>query len=486
MIKLSDFFSRLAWQRHRHLYLTLIVALVYFLLHFCLRLWVSPALERDEAEQAVLAQHFALGYGTQPPLYTWLQMLFFAIFGTHLATLLFFKTTLLFLLTVFFFLIAKETLLDEELAMLATASLAFLPQIAWEGQRDLSHTVLATTMGTALLFSFFCFYNKPSFGRSIILGLCMGLGFLSKYNIVFLQAGLALATLATPQARRLLLEHKNHVKTIALTAFCVILPHLVWLLLHHFESQALIKEIGIQNTAIAPWKSMVEAFYTLFLFLTPFWFFFSVSFFKNIHLRFTTSKSRLLGSALLACFFTLEVFMVVAGMIKLKPRWFDPLFFAMPIVFFAFVHKPLATWSKKLYLGIFILTITGYLIGMPARVILSQNHGRFEELNAPVDQWVQAIAAAGFKKGLIIAESQWLAGNLKIYFPESQAYPAWADIQIKEPQSILVVWCNKPLPEKLEHQMKNLGYDLTEPQYIETPVLYGKGVMTLGMAFAKK
>jgi len=157
----------------------------------------------------------------------------------------------------------------------------------------------------------------------------------------------------------------------------------------------------------------------------------------------------------------------------------------MPIVFFAFVHKPLATWSKKLYLGIFILTITGYLIGMPTRVILSQNHGRFEELNAPVDQWVQAIAAAGFEKGLIIAESQWLAGNLKIYFPESQAYPAWADIQIKEPQSILVVWCNKPLPEKLEHQMKNLGYDLTEPQYIETPVLYGKGGMTLGMAFAK-
>jgi len=302
LIKLSDFFSRLAWQRHRHLYLTLIVALVYFLLHFCLRLWVSPALERDEAEQAVLAQHFALGYGTQPPLYTWLQMLFFAIFGTHLATLLFFKTTLLFLLTVFFFLIAKETLLDEELAMLATASLAFLPQIAWEGQRDLSHTVLATMMGAALLFSFFCFYNKPSFGRSIIFGLCLGLGFLSKYNVVFLQAGFVLATLARPQARRLLLEHKNHVKTIGLTAFCVILPHLVWLLLHHFESQALIKEIGIQNTAIAPWKSMVEAFYTLFLFLTPFWFFFSVSFFKNIHLRFTTSKSRLLGSALLACF----------------------------------------------------------------------------------------------------------------------------------------------------------------------------------------
>ena len=42
---------------------------------------VSPALELDEAEQALWSQTLAWGYGGQPPLYTWLQAGWFALLG---------------------------------------------------------------------------------------------------------------------------------------------------------------------------------------------------------------------------------------------------------------------------------------------------------------------------------------------------------------------------------------------------------------------
>ena len=475
---------RFSWQKQRYLYLTLAFAACYFLLHFFLRLWVSPSLERDEAEQVVLAQHFAFGYTTQPPLYTWLQSLVFSLFGIHIAALIFLKNLLLFLFVIFFFIIAKETLLDEELAMFATSSLAFLPQIAWEGQRDLSHTVLATTVGAAGFVALFYFFRKPSLWRAIVFGLCLGLGLLSKYNIIFLQGGMVLAVLAIPRMRRLLRENLVYVKAIVGTAAIVVLPHLAWMLLYQFEGQALLAEVGLKNASPDYLKSILEALYTLFLFLTPFWFFFLISFFKRLRWQPAALNVALLAGAILGCFLLLTVFMMVAGMTSLKPRWLDPLFFAMPIVFFAFVAKPLPRWSKKIYLGLFALTVTGYLIGMPLRVVLSQSHGHFEELNAPMDTWAQAIAKAGFQHGVIIAESQWLAGGLKIYFPKSKAYAVWADFKIEQVPQILVVWQNQ-LPEKLVKQIGQMGYVLEKPHYIEAPLLYGKGSMTLGMAFAK-
>ena len=41
--------------------------------HVAVRVAVSPALKWDEAEQMLWSQQLALGYGSQPPLYTWLQ-----------------------------------------------------------------------------------------------------------------------------------------------------------------------------------------------------------------------------------------------------------------------------------------------------------------------------------------------------------------------------------------------------------------------------
>jgi len=74
---------------------------LYFCLQVVLRVVSSPALELDEAEQIVLSQWLLPGYGSQPPLYTWLQFILTKIVGTNVLAVSLLKNILLFLAFVF-------------------------------------------------------------------------------------------------------------------------------------------------------------------------------------------------------------------------------------------------------------------------------------------------------------------------------------------------------------------------------------------------
>ncbi len=58
-----------------------LLASLYFALNALTQGWVSPTADLDQAQQLVLSQNWNLGYGTQPPLYTWLVNILFAITG---------------------------------------------------------------------------------------------------------------------------------------------------------------------------------------------------------------------------------------------------------------------------------------------------------------------------------------------------------------------------------------------------------------------
>jgi len=62
------------------------VVLLY-LAKAAIRVAVSTSLGWDESELTLHAQHAALGYGAQPPLYMWLQWAVFTVFGASLAAL---------------------------------------------------------------------------------------------------------------------------------------------------------------------------------------------------------------------------------------------------------------------------------------------------------------------------------------------------------------------------------------------------------------
>ncbi|MEE4313123.1 MAG: glycosyltransferase family 39 protein, partial [Desulfofustis sp.] len=67
----------------------------YFVLQVLVRLITTPGAVIDESEQLLLTQHFSLGYNAQPPLYTWIQMVFFAFFGPGILAMTVLKNLLL-------------------------------------------------------------------------------------------------------------------------------------------------------------------------------------------------------------------------------------------------------------------------------------------------------------------------------------------------------------------------------------------------------
>lgn len=96
----------LAWPvAHPLLWFALIAAA-----HVATRVGVSSALKWDEAEQMIWSQQLLPGYGTQPPLYTWLQWGANALLGPGVLALAALKQTLLALTYALMWLAAREVL----------------------------------------------------------------------------------------------------------------------------------------------------------------------------------------------------------------------------------------------------------------------------------------------------------------------------------------------------------------------------------------
>src|SRR5678816_4766758 len=60
---------------------------IYFGLHVLTRSLVSNNLQLDEAEQLILTQQWRWGYGSQPPLYDWMQKALFGVLGVNVFAL---------------------------------------------------------------------------------------------------------------------------------------------------------------------------------------------------------------------------------------------------------------------------------------------------------------------------------------------------------------------------------------------------------------
>ena len=121
------------------------------------------------------------GYGAQPPLYSWIQHGLFVLFGETIFALALVKNSFLCLTYLAMFHLLRNHY-DRESAGLATLSLLLLPQIGWESQRALSHSVLATAMASLTLLLFFRLIATRNLWLYFLFGVAVALGILCKFN----------------------------------------------------------------------------------------------------------------------------------------------------------------------------------------------------------------------------------------------------------------------------------------------------------------
>ena len=392
------------------------------LAHVAMRLLASPALKWDEAEQILWTQELALGYGPQPPLYTWLQWAMNQVFGPSVLALSLLKHGLLALTYSLMYLAGRE-LLDERGAFWASASMVLMPALGWYSVRDQTHTILVTAMACGAWWLLLRIVRRPRPLDFALLGLVCGFGMLGKYSFALVAGAMLLAALSVPEARRALLSRGWW--WAPLVGLLVVLPHVAWLLSHLTEATSgTISKMNIQPEnglvkgllrlleGVVPSTLLLWALFALWAFRSAWWQRPLAPVSPPMHRVFV----RYLGLVLLA----LAGMVVFAGVSNFKGRWILPLLCMAPLAAFSarpeLQHHPRA---RRYTIAVATMAVI-LLVAAGIRPWFSGLRGEVDELNHPAIELADALRAAGYDgTSPIVASDHMLAGMLRVRFPDA-------------------------------------------------------------------
>ena len=402
----------------------------YFLLNVIVRLVLPHSLELDEAEQVFLSQWLAFGYGPQPPFYNWFQQVFFALFGTSVVTLSLAKNLMLFLSYLFYGLTAFRLLSDKRLAVVAVLGLITIPQISFEAQRDLAHTVAVIFSTSLFFYVLVCTIQRPTAIRYALTGLAIGLGVISKYNFVLVPVGALVAMVGDPALSRHVFDRRL-VLTVVIAAL-VILPHALWVL-DHLQSateSTLDKlgedEVGSGLAQIADGGASLTLAVLGFSAVTTV--IFLALFGKGMVTALKTGSvwTRLIERTVLFCLAAIVLMIVFGGAEHIKDRWLTPILLPLPL-YLCLKAEAGGLQANRAFRGMVTIALV-VMIAIPAtlygRVALAPLTGVYKKLNVPFSALMTTLTAQALPS-LIIAEDDHLAGNLRF---QQQSVPVQSAI----------------------------------------------------------
>jgi len=472
-----------SWLRDRQSVRFILVLAFYFLAHLLIRLNLSDSLDLDEAEQAFEVQQLRMGYGTQPPLYNWLQWLLFSAFGLNLFALALLKSLCLFGIYFFMFLTARP-LVGNMGAMAVSASMLLLPQIGWEAQRDLTHSALLTTIASMSLYAYFALLRQPTLTRYALFGLLVGLGMQTKYNFLIFTMGLVFASLVVPQHRAIVWNRKI-VVSIAVAVLCL-LPHGLWVL-QHFDVAAggTIEQMKDESTTdfllnvLAGMRSLLMATVS---FITPIWLIYLLAcrpFFGKVD---RTSLRRpgteaLFFLCLYAGYIGSIIIIVLSGEVtRVKDRWMQPMLFSAPLLFFLLLPglaQP-AVFRRIMKIAAFVAAC--FLIALPLRVYLGPSYERYVRAHHPYPALASELARRFPQVREVITTDKLLAGNLHFQRPALRTLllPRMMDERAALPDSgVLIMRAGEEVEWQARFQAVYPDARLSPAQRISLPYRYG-------------
>lgn len=444
----------------------------YFSLHILLRILVSDSLDYDEAEQALLSQWLRPGYTEQPPLYTWIQYYLNQLFGKNIFAISFLKNLLLFLTYFFVYLSAERVLKSTRAAILAASSLLLIPQIAWESQRDMTHTTLVVFAAASVLWLTMRLIENRTLLNYWLLGIFCGIGFLAKANFALFLAVLSLTLITFPEGRKIIFSKMIFISllfTIAMNAY-----YFSWM----YSNQEIV------FSATHKFKQVIEAyslqgiksfFTSVFMFLTPLWCFYLLFFpsgFWRDKERLSNFSSRFMSRYGFVFILVLIIVVVVFKITYVKDRWLQPLLFAAPVIFFSGLEVKAITERRfKRFLLLVVIAAMGIYIAFTLRVVSAPLSHMYSRLSYPISALAVDIRESGFTSGLIISDKRFLAGNMLFQFPGSNALiPGYNFEQLtysSDHTTAVVMWkanTSPDMPKQLTTFIRNT-YDINATDY---------------------
>jgi lipopolysaccharide core galacturonosyltransferase RgtA len=401
-----------------------LVLATYFLVNVVVRLSLPHGLELDEAEQTLLSQWLLAGYGPQPPFYNWLQHGVIKVFGMSLAALAGLKNLLLLCAYLLYFLAARQVMGDKRLAVVAALGLLTVPQVAFEAQRDLSHTVAAIFGASFFLYALLRVLSAPSLLAFLLFGLATGIGGITKYNFALLPIAAGLAVLMDGDMRRTLLNWRI-VPAVAL-ALLIVLPHAMWLI-DHFEDAGghTIKKLVDEKTG--PLTGIVDGIGSLALSSLGFFALtlvvFSLVYREHAKTVFRAQNrwTRLTGRILAISLALIVLMILFAGLENVRDRWLTPILLVFPLYIALKVEAaeiPLMPGLGRLWAvaGVIMVLVPSVLFG---RVAMDRLSGEYGYVNIPFASLARTVSekAAGANTVVIASDGQ-LGGNMHFNLPD--------------------------------------------------------------------
>jgi 4-amino-4-deoxy-L-arabinose transferase-like glycosyltransferase len=440
----------------------------YVSVHALLRLWISPALNIDDAREAVFSQTLAWGYQSrQPPLYTWLVWGAVRLGGASVSSLTLLKYAVLAVAYAFTWATARRVLVEPALAPLATFSLLLLLPIGWFVHDDLTQSVAVLAAAAGTVHALISLEAAPALRRYVWLGLALGLGTLSKLNYLLFAVALGLAALSLPPFRRRLRDPR--IAVTLLVAVALVLPHALWLRtqpddLSRVYAQQLLAG-GAPSFAAGVLRGLGAVLRALAYYAAPLGLLFFVLF-PEVYRTGTPRRPGHHGGPLIGRTLLAGVGLLVGGAFlgllgQLKFRWAIPLLFLLPLyAFWRLDRLPLdAARRRRLraYAGVLVLVEVLMIAGIVGQTHLGARVGVPARLNTPYDAVGPALAADGFRQGTIVAGRGPLAGNLRLAFPTSRVVSLEASGYVPPAPppggQCLVIWdqlSGETMPEDLE------------------------------------
>ncbi|HAU28861.1 MAG TPA: hypothetical protein DCW68_01965 [Rhodospirillaceae bacterium] len=404
---------------------------IYVILFMGLRLFLSPNLGTDDVEAAVFAQGWHLGYNPkQPPLYTWLLLSLYRIFGPSLLAHTLLRYGLLFLAFLGFGRCVRLLGISGDIRKLAPLTFPLLFPIGWGAQLGFTHTLLLTAALFWLLAAFLAFTEKPSPFQALELGIALAFGFMSKYNFILFPASLALSALSLPKYRRALLH--PYAFMAAFFAILACSPYIWWLALHMPEPGAntaspyMPPSLPIRGVALFDLVLSALSFLSPLILLLPFMG-------RRFFIEPLPSPEENPEQALLLRTILVSLSLLAGGIVlgfipDVKARYLHPVLLpALPLILMRMAQVSPSQKAMRHFrnAGIFIIFFMALAI-----IIQGLSEPRWCKncrwhTNMPA--LAQTIRQTDFPEGSIVAADEHIAGNMRILFPDARVWtPAYA------------------------------------------------------------
>ena len=426
-------------------YFLFILCFVFLIIKFISIYSTNFDLFGDEAQYWLWSKNLDFGYFSKPPLLPGIIALVCSVFGNSFFVIKMISVLIYCVNSYVIFLISKKLYKNFDLALLTATSFFLMPAVSVSSFLVSTDVVLVLFWSLALLQTLII-KEKPSILNFILLGVFVGLAFLTKYAAIYFIVSV-IFLLFEKIMRNIFFKKKLFSLCFILTFIVIIAPNIIWninnnwVTFEHIADNAALDRSGLHFT------ESLKFFGSQIIMVGPLIFlFFIFGFVKNSINDFNTR---------FLLIFSLPVFIIVlveSILVRANANWAAVSLISFLILFVHITFK----YSKKL---IFINNIANFVFGLCFFFLIgvSAPYGPFKKISG-INSFADFLITHDNLRQInnLVISDRMLFSNLSYFFYNSE-------IQMYVPFSPNARWghhfqITNPLPADFHNNFIFLGY----------------------------